>query len=75
MVEIAWLHEHLEIQPILLLDDVFSELDEFRREALLATLPDSQVIITTPEADVLPKSFAKDASITMIDPASQEDHA
>jgi DNA replication and repair protein RecF len=33
--------------PVLLLDDVFSELDDGRCEALLASLPEGQVLITT----------------------------
>lgn len=33
--------------PVLLLDDVFSELDDQRAEALLASLPNGQRIITT----------------------------
>lgn len=37
--------------PILLLDDVFSELDASRRKALLATLPAGQTLMTT-AADV-----------------------
>ncbi len=38
-------------QPILLLDDVFSELDGARRKALVNTLKDYQTIITTTDAD------------------------
>lgn len=38
--------------PVLLLDDVFSELDPDRSDALLANLPDGQVLLTT--AGVLP---------------------
>lgn len=64
--ETAWITECLEISPILLLDDVFSELDEFRRESLLAILPEGQVIITTPEAAVLPPAFAQTAAVTTI---------
>ena len=37
--------------PILLLDDVFSELDASRRAALLANLPHGQTLLTT-AADV-----------------------
>jgi DNA replication and repair protein RecF len=37
----------LESSPVLLLDDVFSELDTDRSEALLATLPPGQVLLTT----------------------------
>lgn len=67
MAEVAWLSQALDVQPILLLDDVFSELDEYRREALLATLPDSQVIITTPEEKILPPDFAAEATVTEIE--------
>lgn len=66
MAELAWLTESLHVSPVLLLDDVFSELDELRREALLASLPDTQTIITTPGADVLPSRFAADALVTAI---------
>jgi len=38
-------------KPILLLDDVFSELDEKHRKAVLRTLSDHQVIITAIELD------------------------
>jgi DNA replication and repair protein RecF len=34
-------------EPVLLLDDVFSELDPERSEALLSTLPDGQAILTS----------------------------
>jgi len=39
----AW----LGMPPVLLLDDVFSELDPYRSEALLAGLGDGQAILTT----------------------------
>jgi DNA replication and repair protein RecF len=39
--------EELESSPVLLLDDVFSELDADRSEALLAALPAGQVLLTT----------------------------
>lgn len=42
----------LETAPILLLDDVFSELDDQRAQALYAVLPPGQAILTT--AGVLP---------------------
>lgn len=41
------LTEALDSAPVLLLDDVFSELDAARSEALLRSLPDSQAILTT----------------------------
>jgi DNA replication and repair protein RecF len=41
-------------EPVLLLDDVFSELDPTRAEALVAQLPAGQTLITT--ASVVPES-------------------
>lgn len=40
--------------PVLLLDDVFSELDAGRVERIVAGLPEGQVLVTTARADVLP---------------------
>jgi DNA replication and repair protein RecF len=39
--------ERLGSAPVLLLDDVFSELDPFRSKALLAGLPPGQALLTT----------------------------
>jgi DNA replication and repair protein RecF len=39
--------ERVGSPPVLLLDDVFSELDAHRAEALLRCLPDGQAIVTT----------------------------
>lgn len=47
--------------PLLLLDDVFSELDEARGRALLAHLPEGQVVLTT--AVALPAGAAPDAIV------------
>src|SRR5207248_666833 len=41
------LTEVLDDEPVLLLDDVFSELDPSRAEALVAELPAGQAVITT----------------------------
>ena len=45
------------VRPILLLDDVFSELDGARRQALTAYLQDYQTFITTTDADVVVEHF------------------
>lgn len=50
-------------QPILVLDDVLSELDPTRRAALLdATREIKQVILTTAEPESLPPDFSADAT-------------
>jgi len=49
--------ERLGVPPVLLLDDVFSELDPFRARALLTGLPAGQALLTTavpPPEEVLP---------------------
>jgi len=46
-------------QPLLLLDDVFSELDQHRRGALSQVLKDQQTIITTTDLDHFPEDLRK----------------
>jgi len=47
--------EYKGVKPIILLDDLFSELDENRRYEILEYLTDNQVFITTTD-----KSFIND---------------
>ena len=54
--------------PLLLLDDVFSELDEMRMSALLQVLPTkTQTFITTTTLDVVAPSKQVNASIYYVD--------
>jgi DNA replication and repair protein RecF len=47
--EVLFLEENLHTSPLLLLDDIYSELDLDHREALFSLLSDHQVIITALE--------------------------
>jgi DNA replication and repair protein RecF len=49
--------------PLLLLDDVFSELDGARRRALTGYLRDYQTFITTTDADVVIQNFTETTRI------------
>jgi len=49
--------------PVLLLDDVFSELDPGRSDALLASLPPGQTLLST--ASGLPPGAAPDALLVV----------
>jgi len=49
-IEVDTLFSHTNQHPIVLLDDVFGELDEQRQKQLLTDLTDSQVIITSTES-------------------------
>ncbi|HKR82336.1 MAG TPA: DNA replication/repair protein RecF [Candidatus Saccharimonadales bacterium] len=53
-------------KPILLLDDVFSELDGKRRQALTEFLKDYQTFITTTDADVVVQHFMGKSTIIPI---------
>lgn len=44
--------EDLELSPVVLLDDIFSELDQARRRGILSVLTDAQTFITGTNADV-----------------------
>ena len=46
-IEADLMYQKLGLKPIVLLDDVFSELDEVRRKCLVKNFKDNQVIITS----------------------------
>ncbi len=60
MIELSLLNERHEKRPLLLFDDVFSELDAKRRRSLASLAKDFQTIITTTDADVLMDYFSTD---------------
>jgi DNA replication and repair protein RecF len=68
IVELQLLEQAREARPILLLDDVFSELDSERRKALTGYVQQYQTFITTTDADDTAKSFQK-RKIVRITPA------
>lgn len=63
MIEMQLLETHRGRKPVLLLDDVFSELDGARRRALTEVLETHQTFITTTDADVVLKHFSSTAHI------------
>ncbi|HSE29111.1 MAG TPA: DNA replication/repair protein RecF [Candidatus Saccharimonadales bacterium] len=63
IIELKLLAKQNENPPILLLDDVFSELDSTRRRALTDITKTYQTFITTTDADVVEKSFLAEHKI------------
>jgi len=64
LAEIAAIQEITGQQPVLLLDDVMSELDNRRREALLSLLSkDIQTFITTTTLDFFPPKAVQQAKV------------
>lgn len=57
ILELKLLEELRDTPPLLLLDDVFSELDGKRRQALTTFVADYQTFITTTDADVVVQHF------------------
>jgi DNA replication and repair protein RecF len=53
ILELDIIEKELDTKPVLLLDDVFSELDGHRRRALITRLSGHQAFITTTDADVV----------------------
>jgi DNA replication and repair protein RecF len=53
------------VPPLLLLDDVFSELDAKRRQALTQFVANYQTFITTTDADIVAHHFADSKIISL----------
>ena len=66
--EIEIFRKYVDSTPILLLDDIFSEIDKIKRENLLKYIDkDIQTIITTTEVDNIDEKFIKRAKLFQID--------
>lgn len=67
LAEAGWLRERTGDAPIFLLDDVLSELDPERREALVGALPaDAQTLLTAAVPAGLPPSVTSRATIVPV---------
>jgi DNA replication and repair protein RecF len=66
IIELRVLEQERGIKPILLLDDVFSELDANRRKALTTYLDTYQTVITTTDADVIAKNLKSEQTLIRI---------
>lgn len=70
IVELAIVREKSPTAPMLLLDDVFSELDGKRRRMLAQTLQHTQTFITTTDADAIVKSFMQNYNVITMESSS-----
>ena len=65
--EIPIFNSILNISPILLLDDIFSELDVEKKKKLISFLPDNiQTIITTTDLNMIDTSLFKDLDVYIV---------
>ena len=67
MAEVALIKDKLGQNPVLLLDDVMSELDSNRRDALFSLLSEGiQTFITATNAEMLENDLLKQARIVTL---------
>lgn len=63
LAELDYVERQTGSSPLLLLDDVFSELDADRRRLLIATLSGRQSVITTTDADHVTGELGSDVTL------------
>jgi DNA replication and repair protein RecF len=67
LAEAAWIRERVGELPVFLLDDVLSELDPGRRDALVDALPeDAQTLLTAAFEGSIPERFLERADIVRV---------
>jgi len=66
ILEANLVEENSHNKPILLFDDVFSELDGSRRKYLTEYFKKYQIFITTTDADVIIKDFSKSSNLILL---------
>jgi len=57
LAELEFMARKIGKRPVLLLDDIFSELDHARRERLLEVIPKQQTIITTTDIHLVKRNY------------------
>lgn len=63
LAELAFITQAVGEKPVLLLDDIFSELDEAHRSLVLAVIPHQQTIITTTDIHQIDLEFRKKLAV------------
>lgn len=66
LAELDFVSEKVGQRPLLLLDDIFSELDHSHREEVLNVIDKQQTIITTADQHFLPESIVKQADVVKL---------
>lgn len=67
VAEIEYLRTTTGKNPVLLLDDIFSELDDNNIHKVFDLLPDQQTIITTTHHEFVPKKIMNKADVAIIE--------
>jgi len=65
LAELAFIEQQTGVRPILLLDDIFSELDDTSRKLVLSVVDKQQTVITSAEEEII-KLLPRDATVKVI---------
>jgi len=63
LIELSFIEEKMNIRPILVLDDIFSELDEGHIKLVLEMIGGGQTFITTTHKEFIDKKLIKDFEV------------
>ena len=66
LCELEFIAQKVKERPILLLDDIFSELDHAHRELVLKVIPKQQTIITTADLHLVEKTYQKKMEVVKL---------
>ncbi|MHB1417169.1 MAG: DNA replication/repair protein RecF [Chloroflexota bacterium] len=76
LAESSFLNHHTGEKPILLLDDILSELDEPRRRFVVETIKNGQqVLITSTDLHAFPRSFLDEVALLAVENGAVSDLA
>lgn len=67
LAELQFIKQFKNTMPILLLDDVFSELDTAHRQYVISAVSGQQTIISAVENEQIPKSFLKSVQVINVE--------
>lgn len=67
LAELKFMNEIVQSSPVLLLDDVFSELDEEHRQYVLSLVEDQQTIISAVAGERIPQKLVKSARVVLVE--------
>lgn len=67
LAELKFISKQQQTSPILLLDDVFSELDERHRQYMMEVIVGQQTILSAVETSHVPKEFLKSMKVVKIE--------
>lgn len=67
LLETKYLKTRTGVSPVVLLDDIFSELDEENIKKILGLLPKEQTIITTTHKEFIPERILKRENLKIIE--------